>query len=212
MLVLLFLSIIVFLAFYYKKKKLLLLLPLILIIFLSIDFLFPNAFLPSNPPERNKIIFDSKFENVKDSLIVFYNLTKKLPVHKPGYTLFQVSENKKLNIDYLEINDLKRIAKSNKKIPIDEFKNFTPDELLRYCNIVEFLNNNFLSSCDNFYYYMNFTYREYDVKESGDYFSDLQRFIYYFPTNNINYNKQIFKDLDIKDNLILLSYSEAIIW
>lgn len=57
---------------------------------------------------------------------------------------------------------------------------------------------------------MNFTYREYDVKESGEYFSDLQRFIYYYPSNNANYNKQIYKTLDIRDNLILLSYSEAI--
>jgi len=199
-------------ASYFINKKFLFIFPFAILILIVVYFFFQKQLLPENPPERNKIIFNSKFENVKDSLRIFYNFTKKLPVHKSGYTLFHVSENKKLNIDYLEINGLKHIAKSNKKIPIDEFKNYTPDELLRYCNLVEFLNNNFSSSCNNFYYYMNFTYREYDVKESGEYFSDLQRFIYYYPSNNANYNKQIYKTLDIRDNLILLSYSEAIIW
>lgn len=200
-------------AYYYKNWNILLFIVPAFLAFIILLYIFsPKYFLPTNPPERNKIVFNSPKSEVKDSINVFYSLVKELSPPDEYYTLYHIDVNNNLCIDYMEFNEIKNYANNNDSCMLSGFKNFNILKLKRYIKLIEFLNKNHLSECDYFNDYLEFIYREYDINKSFGYEDDLMRFIYFFSDSSFNYDNESFKQLDRYDNILLLAKEDAKIW
>ncbi len=204
--------ILVLAASYFINKKFLFIFPFAILILIVIYFFFPKLLLPDNPIERNKIVFNSPKSDVKDSINVFYSLVKELSPPDEYYTLYHIDLKNDLCIDYLKINDIKNYANNNDTCLLPEFKNFNILKLKRYIKLIEFLNKNYLSECNYFNDYLEFTYREYDIYKSFGHEDDLMRYILILSDSSFDYDNESFKQLDIYENILLLAKADAKIW
>ena len=179
----------------------------IIIIVLFVLLLLRNQ-RPYNPIERNKIIFKVPQKDVQDSIYVMISFLKKFPIYKDDWACYFISDSNELFINYKKVKKIKDLYLENKNGNLDFLLD---NEIIRFLNLVVFLNKNYLNSCDYFKNsnYIEFIYRDYIVE--GDHNSDLLRFVTLLSSNNI-LDSNRYQILDRKGNLILYTFKNSLIW
>ncbi|MCO5250789.1 MAG: hypothetical protein M9949_05125 [Candidatus Kapabacteria bacterium] len=166
-----------------------------------------------NPTERNYIIFrHDSIENVRDSLQSMQLLMKEmfstLPRLKNTFVDISTADS------ILQINE-RRIGKLDLEILTNDsyFMNFDIETMKRFVFLFQYLNKNDITSFsyDTYYDFLICDYKEYyDMYKTFHYDDDLSRFlILKHPSHEY---LQLYKIIDSKSGLYLLSFKSAKIW
>lgn len=178
---------------------------------MSLIWAITNYYVPYNASCRNKIEFLSPIKDVQDSIIKMNSFLYKLPVYKDDWAMYSVNDSNILTINFKVIGRISKLKSLNDSLQTNFSKNFTSDDIESFTRLIFFFKENYLSRCDFFRNSntIRFIYRE-NKEDVGDYQDDLLRFLFYSPNNT--FNKDIYKNIDSKEKLILLSYRKAKIW
>jgi hypothetical protein len=195
------------------KKAIIIFLGVVMTLVLLTKFCNKN---PENQTVRNGIRFKDSISCVSDSIRKMNYLMNKLPVNDSGDVVFILDKNElhfnRNLIGHFEGNLFIWKTNFSDKILIG----LDSLEIERFFNLVLFLNENYLTSC-NWHKkkkYGSYLYRELDSEYTGDYDMDFYRSIILENDGliiNDDFNKSL-QILDRKQSLILVAPIDAKIY